>query len=248
MFVPARNFALKCWFLRSMKGTLTHSLLILATSTLIMVGGAVAQTTTNSDTSGAGPGKVDPGHPRVNEVNQREENQQDRVANGIQSGQLSAGETKNIENGEQRLVNNEKKDMAADNGHLTKQDQNQLNREENHLSNRIYDDKHNARTQTSGGSGGGPGKVDPGHPRVNQVNGREENQQDRIAQGVKSGQLTPKETAHLEKGEQRLQHNEKQDMKADGGHLTKQDQKQLNHEANNMSKKVYKDKHNARRK
>ena len=29
-------------------------------------------------------------------------------------------------------------------------------------------------------------------------------------------------------------------------HLTKQDQKQLNHEANHMSKKIYKDKHSAK--
>lgn len=223
-----------------MKRTLTHSLLILATSTLLLAGGAVAQTTT----SGAGPGQTDPNHPRVNQVNQREENQQDRVANGIQSGQLTPGETKNLENGEQRLVNNEKKDMAADNGHLTKQDQTQLNNEANRMSNRIYDDKHNARTDTSGASGGGPGKYDPNHPRVNQVNGREANQQQRIANGVRSGQLTPKETANLEKGEQRLNNNERKDMAADNGHLTKQDQKQLNHEANKMSNKVYKDKHN----
>jgi CRISPR/Cas system-associated endoribonuclease Cas2 len=229
-----------------MKHTLTHSLLILATSTLVFVGGAVAQTTTN--TSGAGPGKVDPGHPRVNEVNGREENQQDRIANGVQSGQLTAGETKRLEKGEQRLVTNEKKDMAADSGHLTQQNKRQLNQEENRLSNRIYDDKHNARTQTSGASGAGPGKVDPGHPRVNQVNGREENQQDRIARGVKSGQLTPGETARLERGEQHLQTNERKDMAADGGHLTKQDKRQLNKEENQMSKRIYKDKHNGARK
>jgi hypothetical protein len=57
------------------------------------------------------------------------------------------------------------------------------------------------------------------------------------------GQLTPGQTANLERGEQRLPNNEKKDMAADHGHLTKQDQKQLNHEANHMSKKIYKDKH-----
>jgi CRISPR/Cas system-associated endoribonuclease Cas2 len=231
-----------------MKRTLTYSLLILASSTLMLVGGAVAQTTTNSDTSGAGPGKVDPAHPRVNEVNAREENQQDRIANGVQNGQLTSGETKRLERGEQRLVNNEKKDMAADNGHLTKQDQRQLNNEENRLNNRIYDDKHNARTQSSGTSGAGPGKVDPGHPRVNEVNAKEGNQQQRIANGVRSGQLTPGETARLERGEQRLQQNEKKDMAADGGHLTKQDKRQLNKEENRMSKRIYKDKHNVAKK
>jgi hypothetical protein len=30
-------------------------------------------------------------------INQRKENQQDRIANGVQSGQLTAGETANLE-------------------------------------------------------------------------------------------------------------------------------------------------------
>jgi hypothetical protein len=100
-----------------------------------------------------------------------------------------------------------------------------------------------AQTQNSNTSGAGAGKYDPNHPRVNQVNQREQNQQNRIANGIKNDKLTPRQTAHLEKGEQRLQNNEKKDMAKDNGHLTKQNQKQLNHEANNMSKRIYKDKH-----
>jgi hypothetical protein len=100
-----------------------------------------------------------------------------------------------------------------------------------------------AQTQNSNTSGAGAGQVDPGHPRVNQINNREQNQQNRIANGIKNDKLTPGQTAHLERGEKRLQNNEKRDMAKDNGHLTKQDQKQLNHEANNMSKRIYKDKH-----
>jgi uncharacterized lipoprotein YajG len=62
-----------------------------------------------------------------------------------------------------------------------------------------------ASAQTQNTAGAGPDQVDPEHPRVNQVNGRETNQQNRIANGVKNGQLTPGQTAHLERGEQRLQ-------------------------------------------
>jgi hypothetical protein len=50
---------------------ITKSLSILAVGGLILVGAAAAQT---QNTSGAGPGQVDPGHPRVNEVNTREQN------------------------------------------------------------------------------------------------------------------------------------------------------------------------------
>ena len=116
------------------------SLLTLALSGLL-VGSAVAQ---NSNTSGAGPGVYDPGHPRVNQVNGREQNQQNRIANGIKSGQLTPGEASKLERQENRLERNEKRDMAKDGGHLTKKDQAQLNREANHVSKDIYRDKHNA--------------------------------------------------------------------------------------------------------
>jgi hypothetical protein len=111
----------------------------------MLVGAASAQTQNTSTTAGAGAGQVDPGHPRVNQVNARETAQQDRIANGVKNGQLTPGQTARLERGEQRLQNNEKKDMAADNGHLTKQDQRQLNREANHMSRRIAVDKNSPK-------------------------------------------------------------------------------------------------------
>jgi hypothetical protein len=118
---------------------LTNSLLVLAASGLFVIGSATAQT---QNTSGAGAGQVDPGHPRVNQVNRRETRQQNRIANGIKNDKLRPGQTARLERGEKRLQNNEKRDMAANNGHLTKKDQRQLNREANHMSKRIYNDKH----------------------------------------------------------------------------------------------------------
>ncbi len=126
-----------------MTNKITQSLLVLAVGCLMAVGSASAQTQT-SNTSGAGAGQVDPGHPRVNQVNQRETNQQNRIANGVKNGQLKPGQTARLERGEQRLQNNEKKDMAKDNGHLTKQDRRHLNKEANHMSKRIAKDKHPA--------------------------------------------------------------------------------------------------------
>ncbi|HKD03784.1 MAG TPA: hypothetical protein VKB77_15210 [Terriglobales bacterium] len=126
-----------------MTNKFSKMLFILAVGGL-MLGTAAAQTSTSnrSNTSGAGPGVVDPAHPRVNQINQRQENQQDRIANGIKNGKLTPGQAAHLERGEQRLENNEKKDMAADGGHLTKQDQRQLNREANHMSKRIAHDKN----------------------------------------------------------------------------------------------------------
>ena len=116
------------------------TLLMVLTGGLLLVGSALAQTSSN--TSGAGAGVVDPNHPRVNQVNHREQNQQNRIANGIKNDKLTPGQAANLEKGQKRLENNEKRDMAANNGHLTKADQHQLNREANHQSKKIYNDKH----------------------------------------------------------------------------------------------------------
>lgn len=121
-----------------MTDKITHSLLVLAVGGLMLAGSAAAQTTT----SGAGPGVVDPGHPRVNQVNRREGRQQQRIANGVKNGQLSAGQTANLEKREASVQAREQKDMAAHNGHLTKAEQKGINRQQNRISRSIYKDKH----------------------------------------------------------------------------------------------------------
>jgi hypothetical protein len=122
-----------------MTNKITNSLLVLAVGGLMFAGSAAAQTAT----SGAGPGVVDPGHPRVNEVNQREANQQRRIANGINNGSMNAHETANVERREASVQKQEQADMAKHNGHLTKAEQRQLNRRQDRISHSIYKDKHN---------------------------------------------------------------------------------------------------------
>ncbi len=122
-----------------MNNTFTKSLLVLAVGGLMIAGSASAQTSTT--TSGAGPGVVDPGHPRVNEVNAREENQQQRIGNGVKNGTLTPQQTSNLEKREAHVQNREQKDMAKNNGHLTKAEQNGINRQQNRISKSIAKDK-----------------------------------------------------------------------------------------------------------
>jgi hypothetical protein len=77
------------------------------------------------------------------------------------------------------------------------------------------------------------------------VNQRRENQQDRIGQGVKSGQLTAHETASLERKEARLNHQIRNDRRHDNGHLTAGERARVNREQNTLSRDIYRDKHNA---
>jgi hypothetical protein len=116
----------------------TNSLLVLAVGGLLFAGSSTAQSNSN-----AGPGVVDPGHPRVNQVNRREARQQKRIAQGISNGSLSPKETANLERREASVQRQEQRDMAKHNGHLTKTEQRQLNRRENRISRSIYRDKHN---------------------------------------------------------------------------------------------------------
>ncbi len=89
----------------------------------------------------------------------------------------------------------------------------------------------------------GAGIHDPGHPRVNEVNGREGLQQKRIAQGVSSGKLTPQEQAQLQRSGNRIQKQEANDLAKNDGHLTPAEKARLNHEENRRSHHIFEDKH-----
>jgi hypothetical protein len=73
---------------------------------------------------------------------------------------------------------------------------------------------------------------------------REAIQQKRIDQGVKSGQLTPKETGKLERQQTKIKQDEER-MKADGK-LTPQERRKLKREQNRASRNIYRKKHNER--
>jgi len=179
---------------------------------------AISQTTTTTD-------------PQT--IQGRKENQQDRIGQGIQSGQMTAGEAANVEKKESSL-NQEERDMRKlDNGHLTAADRATLNQQQNQLSKKIYQDKHNAAVQNT-------------NPK-SEVGKRAENQQDRIAQGVKSGQLTAGESANLESKDARINREIHNDRTANGGKLTPAEKAQVNRQQNKVSRQIYRDKHNGRK-
>ena len=75
------------------------------------------------------------------------------------------------------------------------------------------------------------------------VKERQENQQQRIAEGVKDGELTAKETKHLEGREVKIQHDKKE-AKADGV-VTRKERVKLHREQNRASRAIYHQKHDA---
>jgi Spy/CpxP family protein refolding chaperone len=78
-------------------------------------------------------------------INQRKVDQQDRIANGVKNGQLTAGQTSRLEHQEAGINKEERGMRAQDNGHLTKQDRQTIHAQQNQESRRIYRDKHDGR-------------------------------------------------------------------------------------------------------
>ena len=161
-----------------------------------------------------------PASARAGGIKKRAENQQDRIAQGVRSGQLTARETARLEHKESKL-HSEVRDMRQlDGGKLTPKDRAVVNQQQDRLSRGIYAQKHDAQTQGSG---------------TGEVAQRKENQQDRIAQGVASGSLTAGEASRLESKESTL-NQETRDMRAlDGGKLTAGDKALVNQQQDRLS-------------
>jgi hypothetical protein len=201
---------------------------VLSAAVLLLGTVAAAQDTNTTSTPTQGTTTSAP-EPKPT-IAQRKENQQDRIANGVQSGQLTAGETSKLETKEAAINGETRADRAANGGKLTTAEKQQINKQQNQVSKQIYNDKHNANTAQYGN---------------NKVGQRRENQQDRIAQGIKSGQLTAGETAKLENQQKGINQQVKADRAANGGKLTPGEKAQVNKEQNAASKNIYNKKHNA---
>ena len=79
-------------------------------------------------------------------------------------------------------------------------------------------------------------------PRVHH---RQVRQQERIGQGVRSGQVTPREGARLEHGQARIERM-KERAKADGV-VTRAERARIAHAQNVQSRRIYRAKHNRRK-
>src|SRR5256886_6138512 len=121
---------------------------------------------------------------------QRDVNQQQRIEQGLQSGQLTTREAGRLEREESRVERDQAR--AMQDGKLSSAEKARLAREQNRVSRDIYREKHDAET-------GNPNSASS--QRMQADVQRNINQQSRIEQGVQSGSLTTREAARLEGGE-----------------------------------------------
>ena len=165
---------------------------------------------------------------------QRDANQQERIEQGLQFGQLSSKEAGRLERDEQRLDRTQAQHLKSG-GALTPQEKAQITRQQNAVGRDIHQDKHNAAT-------GNPNSASS--QRLQADVQRNANQQQRIANGINNGTLTNKEAGHLEGGQARINRNEA--TAAANGHVGAGEQAHIQGRENRQSKKVYDKKHNAK--
>jgi uncharacterized membrane protein YebE (DUF533 family) len=167
------------------------------------------------------------------EVIQRDVNQEKRIEQGLKSGTLTTKEAGKLEREETRINRMESK--ALSDGKLTDAEKRRIEQEQNKVSKDIYREKHDAQT-------GNPGSVSS--KRMQADVQRNINQQERIEQGVKSGELTNREAGNLERGQARV--DRKEARAAADGHVSGAEQRGIQNAENRQSKKIFREKHNRR--
>ncbi|KZC19256.1 MULTISPECIES: hypothetical protein [Rhodanobacter] len=164
---------------------------------------------------------------------QRDVKQQQRIEQGLKSGQLSTAEAARLERG-QAQVDRLQAHVLRD-GSLSAAEQARLSAAQNHQSRAIHAERHD-------GVSGNP--QSRSSRRMQRDVARNVHQQSRIEHGVQSGALTAHETARLE-GRQAHAAQVEQRAARDG-HVGPHEQRHIQRVDQRDSRSIYRKKHNGR--
>lgn len=191
------------------------------TSTLFLLGAMLSQTAQ----AGANSGGID----------QKQMNQSVRITQGIASGSLTGSEAVRLGLQQGRVYNKEQR-FKSD-GQLTMRERAIIHRDLLKSSKSIYRQKHDGQVRGIAR----PYKV---HGKKGGINKRQRKQSKRIRQGVRSGELTARETVRLGKQQASIQRQKRQ-FKSDGT-FTKGERVTIKKRQHRASKNIYRKKHNDR--
>jgi hypothetical protein len=163
---------------------------------------------------------------------QRDANQQTRIDSGLKDGSLSTGEASKLE-AQQTHVETMQKNAMKD-GTMTPAEKSRITAAQNRASANISAQKHDAQT-------GNPNSASS--QRMQADVARNAYQQQRIANGVKSGALTNHETAKLEAGQSHA--TARQSVAASNGHVGAGEQASIQGTQNRQSRRIAVQKHDA---
>lgn len=181
---------------------------LIAAALALLTGAALAQTPVTAQTT-----------------TQRDVNQQQRIENGLQSGQITTREAATLERDQKRVDQLQAKDLK--NGKLSPAERHQLRAAQNKASRDIATAEHN---------GVNANPLSASSQRMQADVQRNLNQDKRIEAGIANGTLTNRETAKLEQGQARVDGAEGHAV-ADG-HVGAAEQRKLQHAENRQSKRI----------
>ena len=169
---------------------------------------------------------------RAEKDTQRNVNQQERIQEGLQSGDLTTREAGRLER--QQAHVNRVETRAMRNGEISNVEQARITAAQNRSSRHIYREKHD-------GQEGNPDSRSS--QRMQADVQRNINQQERINNGLESGQLTTHEAARLERGQA---HTERKEANASvDAHVGPLDQRRIQRSEDRQSRRIARQKHDA---
>jgi hypothetical protein len=160
----------------------------------------------------------------------RNGDQQRRIEQGLRTGDLSVQEAARLEREAARV--NQIESRALRDGTLTDAERARIDRAQDHLGRDIARERHDAE------------RGDPNSPSSRRMQAdvqRNIYQQERIEQGLRSGQLTNREAARLEHGQARIYGMEAR--AAADGHVSGHEQRRIQQAENVQSRRIYQERH-----
>lgn len=163
---------------------------------------------------------------------QRDVNQQERIEQGLKSGQLTTKEAGKLEREESHV--DKLQAQALKDGKLTPAEKARLEAAQDKTSRDIAAAKHNGVT-------GNPNSVSS--QRMQADVQRNVNQEKRVEAGVRNGSLTNHEVSKLERGQAHVDHKEA--AAARDGHVGAAEERGIQHAENKQSRKIHRQKTDA---
>lgn len=164
------------------------------------------------------------------DLSQRDINQQQRIEQGLKSGQLTTREASRLER-EQSQINRAEANAMKD-GNVSAAEKARIDRMQDRASQDIYRQKHDAQT-------GNPNSASS--QRMQADVQRNINQEKRINAGLKDGSLTNHEAARMERGQA---HVTRQEARAGrDGHVGAREQHRIQRDENRQSGRIHRQRH-----
>ena len=163
---------------------------------------------------------------------QRDVNQETRIRDGLQDGSLNTREAAILERKEGRV--DRMQSRALSDGKLTDAERARLTHAESGVSQDIHGARHN-------GIEGNP--LSASSQRMQEGVQRDINQQRRVENGIKDGQLTNREAGRLERGQARTDSREFRAGR--DGHVGAHEAQAINDQQNSQSERIHRLRHNA---